>query len=316
MKVNDPRPEAEAEAAAIELVEVGARDGLQNERELILTADKVGLITRCIEAGARRLEVASFVNPRRVPQMADAEDVIAALPDRPDVTYIGLVLNERGAERALATSVQELGAVAIASDGFGIRNQNQTSAQSVAVASRIIAMARAEGRSAQVTISVAFGCPFDGEVDPAHVVAMVAALAEASPREIALADTIGAAGPGQVMALVNAARQAAGAIPLRLHFHNTRNSGLANAWAGYMAGVRIFDASLGGLGGCPFAPKATGNIPTEDLIYMMERSGVRSGMDLDRLIETANWFTGVMGRPLPSMVSRAGNYPPAELVTA
>jgi hydroxymethylglutaryl-CoA lyase len=316
MKVNDPRPEAETETAAIELVEVGARDGLQNEKELILTADKVGLITRCIEAGARRLEVASFVNPRRVPQMADAEDVIAALPARPDVTYIGLVLNERGAERALATSVQELGAVAIASDGFGIRNQNQTSAQSVDVASRIIAMARAEGRSAQVTISVAFGCPFDGEVDPAHVVAMVAALAEASPREIALADTIGAAGPGQVMALVNAARQAAGEIPLRLHFHNTRNSGLANAWAGYMAGVRIFDASLGGLGGCPFAPKATGNIPTEDLIYMMERSGVRAGMDLDRLIETANWFTGVMGRPLPSMVSRAGNYPPAELVRA
>lgn len=300
----------------IELVEVGARDGLQNEKDLIATADKVSLITRCVEAGARRLEVASFVNPRRVPQMADAEDVVAALPARDDVTYIGLVLNERGAERALATRVDELGAVAIASDGFGVRNQKQTSAESIATAKRIVEMAGDAGRSAQVTIAVAFGCPFDGETDPAHVADMVAALAESKPREIALADTIGAAGPGQVMALSERVKPAIGDIPLRLHFHNTRNAGFANAWAGYLAGARIFDASIGGLGGCPFAPRATGNIASEDLVYMLHRSGVATRLDLNALIAAAEWLTDIMGRPLPAMVSKAGPYPSTEQVSS
>jgi hydroxymethylglutaryl-CoA lyase len=162
-----------------------------------------------------------------------------------------------------------------------------------------------------VTISAAFGCPFEGEVAPARVVAMAAALAEARPREIALADTIGVGVPAQVRDLVARVKAVVGPIPIRLHFHNTRNTGLANAWAGLEAGAATLDASLGGIGGCPFAPKATGNIPTEDLVYLLHRSGVETGLDLDRLIEGAHWLTGVMGRPLPAMVSRAGAFPAA-----
>ena len=294
----------------VELVEVGARDGLQNEKTLVSTDDKVALIRRFLDAGVRRMEVASFVNPKKVPQMADAEAVVAALPERDDATYIGLVLNVRGAERALATRVDELGAVAMATDGFGIRNQGQTSAQSVDVVREILALAKAEGRSAQATISVAFGCPFDGEVDPERVLDMVAALADAGPREIALADTIGVGAPAQVFDLFSRAKDAAGDVPLRAHFHNTRNTGLANAWAAYLAGVRVFDASIAGLGGCPFAPKATGNVPSEDLIYLFERSGVATGVDLEAMIAAARWMSeAVMGRPLPAMVSRAGGFP-------
>lgn len=292
----------------VEIVEVGARDGLQNEPDILSTATKVELITRAIACGVARIETASFVNPARVPQMADAEAVMAALPDSDSVTYIGLVLNERGAQRALQTKVHELGAVAIASDSFGMRNQGQTSADSVGVASNIIALAKANGRSGQVTISAAFGCPFEGAVSPDHVVAMAAQLAKAGPREIALADTIGVAVPAQVKDLITRVRAVIGVIPLRAHFHNTRNTGLSNAWAAYEAGVTTLDSSLGGLGGCPFAPHATGNIPTEDLVYLLERSGVRTGLDLDALIETGRWLTGIMGRPLPAMVTRAGNY--------
>jgi hydroxymethylglutaryl-CoA lyase len=294
----------------VEIVEVGARDGLQNEPDVLPTATKVALIERAIAAGVRRIETASFVNPRRVPQMADAEDVMAALPPTDRVTYIGLVLNERGAERALATQVHELGAVAVASDTFAMRNQGQTSADSVEIARTIVGMAQAAGRTGQVTISAAFGCPFEGEVDPRRVVEMAALLAQANPREIALADTIGAAVPSQVTSLIKSVQAVIGDIPLRAHFHNTRNTGLANAWAAYEAGVATLDSSLGGLGGCPFAPKATGNIPTEDLVYLLGRSGVPTGLDLDKLIETGLWLTDVMGRALPSMVSRAGNFPP------
>jgi hydroxymethylglutaryl-CoA lyase len=294
----------------VEIVEVGARDGLQNEKTLVSTDDKLALIRRCIAAGARRLEIASFVNPRRVPQMADAEAVVAGLGRVDGVTRIGLTLNRRGAERALAAGVDELGAVAIATDGFGIRNQAQTSDDSVAEAAAIIQMARASGASAQVTISVAFGCPFEGRVDPARVVAMAGQLAAASPREIALADTIGVAVPAQVTALVAAVKAVIGAIPLRLHFHNTRNTGIANAWAGYQAGVRIFDSSLAGLGGCPFAPNATGNVATEDLAYLFAESGVATGLDLPALIDGSRWLSdAVMARPLPGMVGRAGGFP-------
>jgi hydroxymethylglutaryl-CoA lyase len=293
---------------SVEIVEVGARDGLQNEPDLISTAHKVELITRAIASGVRRIETASFVNGDRVPQMADAEAVMAQLPDTDTVTYIGLVLNMRGAQRALATKVHELGAVAIASDAFGIANQGQTSADSVIVARQIVDAAKAAGRSGQVTISAAFGCPFEGYVDPARVVSMAVELAKASPREIALADTIGVAVPAQVTDLIRRVKAVVGDIPLRAHFHNTRNTGLANAWAAYEAGAETLDSSLGGLGGCPFAPKATGNIPTEDLVYLLTRSGVETGLDLDHLIETGLWLTDLMGRPLPAMVTRAGNY--------
>jgi hydroxymethylglutaryl-CoA lyase len=293
---------------SIEIVEVGARDGLQNEPDLISTADKVELITRAIASGVRRIETASFVNGKRVPQMANAEAVMASLPDSEAVTYIGLVLNMRGAERALATKVHELGAVAIASDAFGIANQGQTSDDSVIVARQIVDAAKAAGRSGQVTISAAFGCPFEGYVDPARVVEMAVELAKANPREIALADTIGVAVPAQVKDLIARVRAVIGHIPLRAHFHNTRNTGLANAWAAYEAGATTLDSSLGGLGGCPFAPKATGNIPTEDLVYLLERSGVVTGLALDALIETGAWLSELMGRPLPAMVTRAGNF--------
>lgn len=296
----------------IELVEVGPRDGLQNEAKLVSTADKVALIHHAIAAGARRIEVASFVNPRRVPQMADAEAVVEAL-GRPDgVTRIGLVLNERGAERAIACGLDQLGAVAIASDPFGIRNQGQTSAESVEVAGRILAMAQEAGRSAQVTIAVAFGCPFGGEVDPAHVVRMAARLAELGPCEIALADTIGVAVPAQVSALVAAVKDAIAPLPVRVHFHNTRNTGIANVWAAVEAGASVVDASIGGLGGCPFAPGAAGNVATEDVAYLLARSGVETGLDLDRLIEASHWLGGVMDKAMPSMLAKAGGFPKAE----
>lgn len=297
----------------IEIVEVGARDGLQNEPEVLPTETKVALIERAIEAGVRRIETASFVNPTRVPQMADAEAVMALLPHRADVTYIGLALNERGAERALATQIHEVGAVAVASDTFGVRNQGQTSRESIAISQRIVAMSKAANRSAQVTISVAFGCPFEGEISQDHVVAMAREIASCAPREIAIADTIGVAVPAQVRRLFAAVREAIGPdIPLRAHFHNTRNTGLANAWAAFEAGAATLDSSLGGLGGCPFAPNATGNIPTEDLIYLLERSGVHTGLDLERLLDAGRWLTTIMGRPLPAMTTRAGAFPMAQ----
>jgi hydroxymethylglutaryl-CoA lyase len=297
----------------VEIVEVGARDGLQNEPDILPTDAKVALICRAMDAGIKRLEVASFVNPKRVPQMADAEAVLAALPARAGVTYIGLVLNERGADRALLTGVHELGAVAVASDTFAMRNQGQTSNESVDIACAIVNKAKAAGRSGQVTLSAAFGCPFEGEVDPARVVEMARKVATCGPREIALADTIGVGVPAQVTDLVRRVREVIGTIPLRVHFHNTRNTGLANAWAAVEAGVQTLDSSMGGIGGCPFAPKATGNIPTEDLLYLLNRSGVETGVDLERLIDAAQWLGGVMGRPLPAMVSRAGNFPSANM---
>jgi hydroxymethylglutaryl-CoA lyase len=295
----------------IEIVEVGARDGLQNEATLVSTADKLALIGHAIDAGVRRLEVASFANPRRVPQMADAEAVIAGLPDRADVTFIGLVMNRRGADRALATRIDELGMVCVASDGLAMRNQNQTSAESVDVARDLVGVAKAAGRGAQVTIAAAFGCPFDGAVPPDRVVEIARALGEAGPREIALADTIGVAVPPEVSALVTRVVAAVGPIPVRCHFHNTRNTGLANVWAAVEAGAVTIDASLGGLGGCPFAPGAAGNVPTEDVQYLLERAGIATGLDLDRLIAANRWFAGVIGKPLPSMVARAGGFPAA-----
>ncbi|MFN3862709.1 MAG: hydroxymethylglutaryl-CoA lyase [Erythrobacter sp.] len=299
-------------AAHIELVEVGPRDGLQNEPDIISTAAKLALIERMIGYGARRLEVASFVHPARVPQMADAESVIAGLPDRPDCTYVGLVLNKRGVMRALATrdhgarGVDQIGCVVVASDTFGLKNQGQTIAQGIAETRAMLRFARAEGMRAQVTISAAFGCPFEGEVRHDTVLAIAEELAAESPEEIALADTIGVGTPfevGQLFAKLGERLEQK--IPMRAHFHNTRGTGIANAWEAYKAGVRVFDASLGGLGGCPFAPRATGNIATEDLIYMMARSGVESGIDLDAAIAANKWFAGVLGRELPSAVARA-----------
>src|SRR5690349_16230185 len=295
----------------IEMVEVAARDGLQNEAGFFPTVDKLELIERAIAAGSKRIEVASFVHPGRVPQMADAEAVCAGLPKRdPDeVTYIGLVLNKRGALRALETQVHELGAVISASDGFGTRNQGRAADETVDDAIEIIRLAKEHGRSAQATISVAFGCPFDGEIPVSKVAEQVRKVAAAGPREIGLGDTIGVAVPSQVKRVMEAVKAAAPGVPIRLHFHDTRNTAVANAWAGVEAGASTIDASLGGIGGCPFAPNATGNVATEDVQYMLQRSGVETGLNLQRLIEGVQWLSGKMGRQLPGLVSRAGGFP-------
>jgi len=295
---------------SVEMVEVGPRDGLQNESRVISTADKAELVRRAIDYGARRIEVTSFVNPKRVPQLSDAEQLVTLLPDRADVTYIGLVLNRRGAERALATGrIDELGAVCVTTDSFGIRNQGQNAAESLAAAIEIVALAKAYGRSAQITIATAFGCPFEGRVALQQVVEMAKRAADAAPREVALADTIGVGAPGQVAETVGRVREAIAGLPLRAHFHNTRNTGLANVWAAVCEGVATVDASLGGLGGCPFAPGAAGNVPTEDVAYLLEQSGVVTGLDLAKAVDAARWLTGVMKRSLPALVSKAPAFP-------
>ena len=297
-------------AKSIEFMEVGPRDGLQNEKTIISTQDKLELIARAIDAGARRIEVTSFVNPRRVPQMADAAEVCAGLPEADGVIYTGLVLNAKGGERAIATGrIHELGAVCVASDRFAIANQGQTSMESVEAAKGLVAMAKQAGLRGQATIGAAFGCPFEGEIAEDHVVAMARALAEADPVEITLADTIGVADPAHVSRLVTAVGEAIGPIPVRVHFHNTRGTGVANVWAAVEAGARVVDAALGGLGGCPFAPGAAGNVASEDVVYMLHRAGVETGMDLEKLVAANAWLSGVMDRTLPSMVARAPAFP-------
>jgi hydroxymethylglutaryl-CoA lyase len=296
----------------IEIVEVSARDGLQNEKQIFTTEAKIELINRMVAAGAKRIEVASFARPDRVPQMADAEAVIAGLNLPDDVITIGLVMNKKGALRALETKVLELGAVCVASDSFAQRNQGQTSLESAEMAADVIRFARGEGRRAQVTIGASFGCPFEGEVSADHVVEMAKRLADADPVEIAIADTIGVGVPAQVGDLVGRVKDAIGGIPVRVHLHNTRNTGIANAWAAVEAGATTLDSSVGGIGGCPFAPAATGNIATEDLLYLLRRSGVETGLDLAKTIEAAAWLSGQMGGPLPALVSRAGDFPAAK----
>ena len=296
----------------IEFVEVGPRDGLQNEKLQIATSDKLLLIERALGFGARRIEVASFVNPVKVPQMADAEAVCAGLPQRSDATYIGLVLNARGAGRALATGrIDQLGAVAAASDAFGMANQGQTSAGSIAAVAEIAALARRAGKTVQATIAVAFGCPFSGEIPASRVVAMARELAGLGLEEVALADTIGVADPARVAALVGQVQAAVAPLPVRVHFHNTRGTGLANVWAAIGAGASVIDGSLGGLGGCPFAPGAAGNVASEDVAYMLERAGIETGLDLGAMIAANHWLAGVMGRKLPGMAAQAPPFPAA-----
>ncbi|HTN14112.1 MAG TPA: hydroxymethylglutaryl-CoA lyase [Sphingomonadaceae bacterium] len=298
--------------SGIEIVEVSPRDGLQNEKRIVSTADKVALIERAVAAGVRRIEVASFVHPGRVPQMADAEAVCEALPATFEATAIGLVLNRRGAERALATRVDELGAVACATDGFGLANQGRTSDQTVDDAIEIIRLARAAGRSAQVTISVAFGCPFEGEVPASRVAAMARRLAEAGPREIAFGDTIGVATPDQVAQMITFVRLAVPNMPLRMHFHDTRNTAIANAWTAYLGGAATLDASIGGCGGCPYAPGASGNVATEDVLYLLRRAEVETGIDIETITNTVPWLEERIGRLLPGRQSKVAKFPRQE----
>lgn len=295
----------------IEIVEVGPRDGLQSQPVLIDTDTKLEFIGRLIDAGLRRLEVASFVNPKRVPQMADAHEVIARLPRRDGVRYIGLVLNDKGFERALASGIDQINSVAVASDTFCQRNQGVTSAEMLAAIAGMARSARGAGRYFGVTIAAAFGCPFEGEVPAARVLDMVKACLDVGVSEIALADTIGVAVPSQVGEMMHAVLALAGDTVVRLHCHNTRNTGIANVYAAAEAGVRVFDASCGGVGGCPFAPGATGNVGTEDLLYLFERMGYATGVSLPAVVEVAKWLAGPLGAQPPAMVSRASLFPPA-----
>ncbi len=289
--------------------DVGPRDGLQNEERVLEPAARAELCDRLAAAGLKRIEAASFVNPKLVPQMAGAEEVISALHRRPGTSYAGLVLNEMGYERAITAGVDEVHYAFAATDEFGRRNQNATTAEGLQTAVALVQRARSDRVPITVTISVAFGCPFEGPVPPAHVLNLVEQLMAVPPDDICLADTIGVGVPSQVKVLVRGARDLGATVGA--HFHNTRNTGYTNAVAALDRGVVSLDASVGGSGGCPFAPKATGNIATEDLVYLLRGMGVDTGIDLDALIECSHWLGKQLGRELPSMVSRAGDFPAA-----
>ncbi|HLS76944.1 MAG TPA: hydroxymethylglutaryl-CoA lyase [Nocardia sp.] len=293
----------------ITVLEVAPRDGLQNQPEHVSTEDKIALIERSIAAGLRRIEAVAFVNPKAVPRMADAEAVMAGVPRDPGVSYAGLVFNERGLDRALAAGVDEINVVVVATDTFSTRNQGCTTEEGVR---RWLALARRAAEAGllrTVTIAAAFGCPFEGEVAEAAVLDLVRRVAEAQPQEIALADTIGVGTPDRVRRLVTGTAALAPGAVVRCHFHNTRNTGYANAVAALEAGARVLDASTGGIGGCPFAPAATGNIATEDLLYLLHRMHVRTGIDLAAVAATGVWLGEVLGAPVPALLGRAGGFP-------
>jgi hydroxymethylglutaryl-CoA lyase len=293
----------------LELVEVSPRDGLQNEPDIVSTENKLALIDHIIAAGFRRLEAGSFVNPKKVPQMADGDAVFAGLPKPNDVTFIALALNPRGVERALAAGAKEINYVFCASDGFSIRNNGGTVEETFRVWPEVAETAKRGGARLSATISTAFGCPFDGEVSIERVVAVAEMCAQQDIFELALADTIGVASPRDVHERFRAIKDVTNGVQLRAHFHNTRNTALANAVAAVEEGVRVLDGSLGGIGGCPFAPGAAGNVPTEDLAYMFARMGFDTGVDLDKAVEAAKFIGGVLGRATPGMVSRAPKWP-------
>jgi len=297
-------------AHLIEIVEVGPRDGLQNDPVLMPTDVKLEFIDRLISAGVKRMEAASFVHPKLVPAMADSDAIMAQVPRDKGVKYIGLALNERGMRRALDTKCDEVNFVMVASEGFGKRNQNAKPEETADLFDRIAVLAHDDGVPVSVTISVAFGDPFDGEVPVERVALLAGRAAAAGAIEIALGDTIGVANPWDVRERIDAVRKAAPDARLRLHFHNTRNTAMANIYAAVEAGVDVIDASVGGIGGCPFAPKATGNVATEDVVYMLERGGFDTGLDLSKLIETAKWLeTEGLKHPVDSALAKAGGFP-------
>jgi hydroxymethylglutaryl-CoA lyase len=294
----------------VSIIEVGPRDGLQSEPVILSTETKLEFISRAIDAGIRRMEVTSFVHPKRVPQMADAEDVIRGLPDRDDFTAIGLVLNKRGFERAREVQIDEIGMAVIASETYNQRNNGTSTDGSIQAWLDMAAEAKKSGIRANVMVSSAFGCPFEGEVPLQRVLDIVKRLLEEEPVELGFADSIGVGVPAQVTEMIGAVKEIAPNMPLRFHFHNTRNTGIANAQAAIDAGVDSLDASIGGIGGCPFAPAATGNIPTDDLLYLLDRSGVKTGVSLDKIIETSLWLDEQLGgRGTPAMLPKAGIFP-------
>ena len=291
----------------VTVFEVGPRDGLQNEPDVLTPVLRAELVSRLVSAGERAVEVASFVDPRRVPQMAGAEEVVAAIDRAEGVVYAGLALNERGYERLAASGLDEVRFAFGATESFNRRNQNASVEESLQAALRIVARAKEDGIAATVNISVAFGCPFEGRVDTGRVVALAERVASAGPDMILLADTIGVAVPGQVRELISATVELG--VPVGGHFHNTRNTGYANALAALEGGATVLDASVGGLGGCPFAPRATGNIATEDLVYLLHAEGIETGIDLGALISVSEWLEQVLGHRLEGQVYRAGAFP-------
>jgi hydroxymethylglutaryl-CoA lyase len=296
--------------ATVVIVEVSPRDGLQNEPVVLSTDAKVELIGRLVEAGARRVEAVSFVNPRLVPAMADAEAVMARVPRTAGLSYAGLVLNRRGLDRAVAAGVDEVNVVVGVSDTFSRRNQNLATEEAMGMAEEVVAEARPRGLFTTLTLSTAFGCPFEGEVPAGRVVELARRGAAAGYDELCLADTVGVGTPNQVRELTAGVREAVGQEPpLRYHFHNTRNTGFANAFAAILDGVTVLDASAGGIGGCPFAPNATGNIATDDLVYMLDRMGLETGLDLEALLPTAAFLAEQLGHQVPAMLPRAGPFP-------
>jgi hydroxymethylglutaryl-CoA lyase len=299
---------------SVSIVEVSPRDGLPNEAVPVHTDDKLALIETLVAGGLRRIEATSFVNPKRVPQLADAEAVAARLP-RGQVSWIGLVLNDRGLDRAIAAGLDEVNVVVVATDTFSERNQGVGTAEGIVAWQRIAARAKAAGLRTTVTVAAAFGCPFSGEVPVDRVREVVAACLQAQPDELALADTIGVGVPAQVRALAGVAAAEAPGVPLRWHFHNTRNTGYANAiTAADLAGDApvALDSSVGGIGGCPFAPDATGNIATEDLVYLLGRSGYDTGVDVAPLLPLAARLSGLLGHEVPGQLARAGMFPAAQ----
>jgi len=293
---------------SVQIVEVAPRDGLQNEPVILPTAAKAELVGLLAGSGVRRIEVTSFVNPSRVPQMADADELCGLLP-RGEISWIGLVLNERGLDRAIRAGVDEVNVVVVATDTFSQRNQGVTTDEAIAAWARIADRARAAGLRTTVTVAAAFGCPFEGEVAPEYVADVLARCVQAQPDEVALADTIGVGVPAGVRALADVAADVAAGLPLRWHFHNTRNTGYANAITAVERGAAALDASAGGIGGCPFAPAATGNIATEDLLYLLDRSAVRTGVSAAALAPATSLLADALGKPVPGLFGRAGPFP-------
>ncbi|HEX5087950.1 MAG TPA: hydroxymethylglutaryl-CoA lyase [Nocardioides sp.] len=295
---------------SVEILEVSPRDGLQNEDRVLSTEDKVELVERAVRSGARRIEVTSFVNPSRVPQLADADDLMAALPRHEGVTYAGLVMNRRGLDRALAGRVDEIDVVVVATDTFCRRNQAMSTAEACDTAAELVLEAKAAGVFTTITIGASFGCPFEGEVPLDRLRDVVRRVVDAGPDEVALADTIGVAVPSEVKERLEMTRELVGLeTPLRLHLHDTRHTGVANAVAAVESGVCTLDASIGGAGGCPFAPNATGNVATEDLVYLFDRMGIPTGLALAAITDTVAWLEHRLSKPLPGALLRAGGFP-------
>jgi hydroxymethylglutaryl-CoA lyase/(R)-citramalyl-CoA lyase len=292
----------------VTICDVAPRDGLQNDAKVLEPAVRAELVDRLAAAGLPRIEAVSFVSPKRVPQMAGAEDVVAAIDRRPGVVYAGLVLNERGYDRLVATGLDEAHFAFAVSETFNQKNQGSTVEDSVAAIERMLGRARGDSIRATVTLGTSFGCPFEGAVDPGRVLELASRFTTGGADEIVFADTVGVGVPRQVRELVGAGVDLG--VPIGVHLHNTRNTGMANAFAAVEAGAAVLDASVGGIGGCPFAPRATGNICTEDLVYLLHGEGIETGVDLDALVEVAQWVEGVIGRELEGMVYRAGVFAP------